>query len=55
MVHGKKIQLNKKRTSSLTFGVLGAGRIGSSVLLKAKAIGFKTVFFDPYKEQGMKR
>mgnify|MGYP001189596424 FL=1 len=43
---------SKRRTSSLTFGVLGAGRIGSSVLLKAKAIGFNTVFFDPYKEQG---
>ena len=41
-----------KRTSSITFGVLGAGRIGSSVLLKAKAIGFNTVFYDPYKEQG---
>ena len=43
---------HKRRTSSLTLGVIGAGRIGSSVLLKANAIGFKTIFYDPYKEQG---
>lgn len=41
-----------KRTSNQTLGVIGAGRIGSSVILKANAIGFETCFYDPYKESG---
>lgn len=41
-----------KRTSEITLGILGAGRIGGSVLLKARALGFRTVFFDPYKPSG---
>ena len=41
-----------KRISNLMLGVIGAGRIGSSVILKANAIGFETCFYDPYKESG---
>lgn len=41
-----------RRNSALVIGVVGAGRIGSSVLLKCKAIGFNTAFYDPYKESG---
>ncbi len=41
-----------RRNSESVLGVIGAGRIGGSVLLKAKALRFKTVFFDPYKERG---
>lgn len=41
-----------KRNRDLRIGVVGAGRIGSSVLLKCHAIGFKTAFYDPYKECG---
>ena len=41
-----------QRNSDLTVGVVGAGRIGSSVLLKSRAIGYKTAFYDPYKESG---
>ena len=41
-----------KRNSEMTIGVIGAGRIGGSVLLKSKSLGFKIAFFDPYKERG---
>lgn len=41
-----------KRNKDIRLGVIGAGRIGSSVLLKTKAIGYSTVFYDPYKESG---
>lgn len=41
-----------KRTSDLTLGVLGAGRIGGSVILRANALRFRTLFYDPYKDRG---
>jgi len=44
-----------KRTNTLTLGVIGAGRIGGSVLRKAKAIGFNVKFYDPYKERGYEK
>ena len=44
-----------KRSSQMTVGVVGAGRIGGSILRKLKAIGFKILFFDPYKERGYEK
>jgi C-terminal binding protein len=44
-----------KRISELKLGVVGAGRIGGSVLLKAKALKFQTYFYDPYKPQGYEK
>ncbi|SFE97642.1 C-terminal binding protein [Alteribacillus iranensis] len=41
-----------KRNSSTVVGFVGAGRIGGSTILKANAMNFQTVFFDPYKERG---
>lgn len=46
---------NIKRTSDINFGVIGAGRIGGSILRKAKAIGFNCLFYDPYKEAGYEK
>lgn len=37
-----------RRSSEITLGVIGAGRIGSSLIKKALAVGFKIVFYDPY-------
>lgn len=47
---GWKIQVAPKmhRLSTLQFGVVGLGRIGTAAALRAKALGFRTVFFDPY-------
>lgn len=44
-----------KRVSELTVGVVGAGRIGSSLIRKLEAIGFKTAFYDPYREDGYEK
>jgi len=41
-----------KRSSAQTFGIIGLGRIGSAVALRAKAFGFKVVFYDPHRPNG---
>ncbi len=41
-----------KRNSDYKVGVIGAGRIGGSVLLRAKALRFQTFFYDPYVPRG---
>lgn len=42
-----------QRLSELNFGVIGLGRIGTSVALKAKALGFLVHFYDPYLSNGV--
>ncbi len=44
-----------KRNSEQIIGVIGAGRIGGSILLKAKYLRFQTVFYDPYIERGYEK
>lgn len=44
-----------KRNSDYKLGVIGAGRIGGSVLLKAKSLRFQTYFFDPYVVRGYEK
>jgi phosphoglycerate dehydrogenase-like enzyme len=34
------------------FGVVGLGRIGTATALRAKALGFQTLFYDPYLANG---
>jgi len=41
-----------RRLRSLQFGLVGLGRIGTAAALRAKAFGFRTVFFDPYAVSG---
>jgi phosphoglycerate dehydrogenase-like enzyme len=41
-----------RRLGVQTFGIVGLGRIGSAVALRAKALGFKVVFFDPKLPNG---
>ncbi|MCX6956283.1 MAG: C-terminal binding protein [Verrucomicrobia bacterium] len=51
---GWKIETAAKmrRLSTQTFGVLGLGRIGTAAALRAKALGFRTIFYDPYVPSG---
>ena len=51
---GWKIEVAAKmrRLRTLTFGVIGLGRIGIATALRAKALGFRVVFFDPYASVG---
>jgi len=41
-----------RRLSAQVFGVVGLGRIGTAAALRAKALGFRVVFFDPYQPNG---
>ncbi len=44
-----------RRTEVQTFGIIGLGRIGTAAALRAKAFGFRVVFFDPYRPNGADR
>ncbi|XP_018495120.1 C-terminal-binding protein [Galendromus occidentalis] len=35
-----------------TLGIVGLGRVGTAVALRAKAFGFTVIFYDPYKPDG---
>ncbi len=41
-----------QRLGTLTFGIIGLGRIGTAVALRAKAFGFRVVFYDPKHPNG---
>lgn len=41
-----------RRTGVQTFGIIGVGRIGTAVALRAKALGFRVVFYDPNLPNG---
>ena len=47
--------INTKRSSKYNVCSIGAGRIGSSFLLKAKSIGYNTFFYDPYLPSGYQK
>jgi phosphoglycerate dehydrogenase-like enzyme len=42
-----------QRLGTLTMGVVGLGRIGTAVALRAKALQFRVVFYDPYLPNGV--
>src|SRR5882757_11326816 len=42
-----------RRSSVQTFGIVGMGRIGTAVALRAKAFGFRVVFHDPHLPNGV--
>lgn len=44
-----------RRNSDYKLGVIGAGRIGGSVILKANALRFQTHFYDPYLSSGTEK
>jgi C-terminal binding protein len=41
-----------RRTGVQTFGIVGVGRIGTAVALRAKGLGFRVVFYDPNLPNG---
>jgi D-3-phosphoglycerate dehydrogenase/C-terminal binding protein len=43
------------RLRGLVFGIVGLGRIGTAVAVRAKALRMDVVFFDPYKPDGYDR
>lgn len=47
-----RVEPKLRRLRELTFGVVGLGRIGTATALRAKALGFKVLFYDPYVPNG---
>jgi lactate dehydrogenase-like 2-hydroxyacid dehydrogenase len=41
-----------KRLSTCTFGIIGLGRIGTAVAMRARAFGMQVRFYDPYRPSG---
>lgn len=48
-----RVEPRLRRLRELTFGVVGLGRIGTAAALRAKALGFKVCFYDPYLVNGV--
>jgi len=42
-----------KRLSGSTIGIIGLGRIGTSVAMRARGLGMKVLFYDPYLKEGV--
>ncbi|MFI4948805.1 MAG: C-terminal binding protein [Alphaproteobacteria bacterium] len=42
-----------QRLGTQTFGIIGLGRIGTAVALRAKAFNFRVTFYDPYLPNGV--
>jgi phosphoglycerate dehydrogenase-like enzyme len=47
-----KVEPKMRRLRELTLGIVGLGRIGTAVALRAKALGFQVCFYDPYLPNG---
>jgi C-terminal binding protein len=43
------------RIRGKTLGIVGCGRIGSALALRAKALGMRVLFYDPYKPDGYEK
>ncbi len=54
---GWKIEVapRMRRLRTQTLGLVGLGRIGTATALRAKAFGFRVVFFDPYAPAGTRK
>ena len=50
-----QIAAGTPRLRGRTLGVIGCGRIGSAMVLRAKALGMRVVIFDPYKPDGLEK
>jgi phosphoglycerate dehydrogenase-like enzyme len=48
-----RVEPRLRRLRRLAFGIVGLGRIGTATALRAKALGFKVCFYDPYLPNGV--
>ena len=49
------VAIETPRLRGRTLGVIGCGRIGTAMVLRAKALGMRVVFFDPLKPDGLEK
>lgn len=52
---GKSLNINMKRINKLKLGIIGCGRIGSSIGLKFKSFSNHVGFYDPYLPDGIEK
>lgn len=50
-----QVAFGTPRLRGRTLGVIGCGRIGSAMVLRAKALGMRVVIHDPYKPDGLEK
>jgi phosphoglycerate dehydrogenase-like enzyme len=50
-----QIVFGTPRLRGKTLGIIGCGRIGSAMALRAKALGMRVVIFDPYQPDGLEK
>ena len=48
-----RVESKLRQLRQLTFGIVGLGRIGTATALRARALGFKVCFYDPYVPNGV--
>jgi phosphoglycerate dehydrogenase-like enzyme len=48
-----RVESKLHRLRELTFGIVGLGRIGTATAMRAKALGFRVCFFDPFLPNGV--
>ncbi|HEY4302065.1 MAG TPA: C-terminal binding protein, partial [Candidatus Didemnitutus sp.] len=49
------VSAKMRRLRTLQFGLVGLGAIGTAAALRAKALGFRVVFYDPYLPMGTRK
>lgn len=58
-IHGpeslKEAALGSARIRGDTLGIVGLGRVGTAVAVRAKVFGFTVIFYDPYLPDGVER
>ena len=47
--------VKSKRLTNQTIGIIGLGRIGTALALRAKPFGLRVIFYDPYKQRGIEK
>lgn len=53
--HLREAAQGSARIRGDTLGIVGLGRVGSAVALRAKAFGFNVIFYDPYLQDGVEK
>ncbi|CAB1353051.1 unnamed protein product [Coregonus sp. 'balchen'] len=51
----REVASGAARIRGETLGIIGLGRVGQAVALRAKAFGFSVIFYDPYLPDGVER
>jgi C-terminal binding protein len=50
-----QVAFGTPRLRGRTLGIVGCGRIGTAMVLRAKALGMRVVIYDPYKPDGIEK